>query len=332
VKAVFDPTGEFVPYLNSAGGQIPLIQYDLYTFSLTGGGMLLWTTADFPITAPTDAYWNAPSVFAPGTLWFSGMTWLPKVLDAEDNKATAHWKIGLDSDTWQVKIAPRPFDLATGNPFPDMIGDVPILQAAAAGALDSADVIVSRAYFAAVPIWPIPVIGLAPIGVVHIFRGLMGEADVTTSSLYLNINDYKSLLGQQMPRNLYQGSCRHLLYDIGCTLNAADFTEAGTAGVGSTQAVIVSSIGAPPGSGTYQLGTMTFTSGANEGVSRLISQWAVGQGFFAMLNPFPYPVSIGDAFSVTAGCDKQQSTCSAFNNLLNFGGDSYIPAPEVSLG
>ena len=72
------------------------------------------------------------------------------------------------------------------------------------------------------------------------------------------------------------------------------------------------------------------TSGLNAGFSRLVSNWSAG--VFALLSPFPYDVVPGDAFSVTAGCDRSMATCTAFANLVNFGGEPFIPVPEVSVG
>ena len=316
--------------INGSGGLVPIVKFDLYTISLAGGGLLTYTTADFRITAANNTIWDAPKIDGSGNLWTPGITWEPKVLDPSTSKAIAHWKTGLDTDQWQFAIAPRPFDIMTGAPFPDTIGGMPWLQAAKSGALDNADVIVSRAYFAAMPTHPIPVVGLSPVGCLTIFRGMAGEVDCTTSAAYVTCNDYKSLLSQQMPRNVYQGSCRHRVYDSRCTLNAATYTKTGAAAAGTTRGNIVASVAAPGGSATFTLGTLTMTSGNNAGFSRMVARWSGSA--FALLNPFPFDVAVGDTFSVTAGCDKTQATCTLFSNINNFGGYPYIPIPEVSLG
>lgn len=319
-----------VSLLNAAGGANPLVQFDLYTFNLVNGGQLLYTTAPFPITAPDATIWNAPNING-GTLWYSGITWQPKILDPTESRPTAHWKVGLDSDNWQCAILPRPFDLITGAAWPDTIGGLPWLQAAAAGILDYADVIISRAYFAAMPTWPIPVAGLPPVGTITIFRGIVGEVDITTSGAYLTINDYKSLLTQQAPTNVYQSGCRHRVFDSRCGLAAASYTGSGSAGAGSTRTTILTGISAPSGSGTWQLGTVSMTSGLNAGFSRLVSSWD-GSTTLTLLNPMPFAIATGDTFTITAGCDKTQATCNLFGNINNFGGEPYIPAPELSLG
>lgn len=319
-----------VALLAAAGGLTPLVQFDLYTFTLVGGGQLLYTTADFAILAPDATIWNAPTLDGSGTLWTPGMTWAPFMIDAARSRVTAKWKTGLDADSWPVSIMPRPFDLISGALFPDQIGSVPWLNAALGGALDNADVIVSRAYFSAMPTHPIPVAGLAPVGTLILFRGQVGQIDFTGSTAVVTINDYKAMLSQQMPQQLYQASCKNRLFDARCTLSAATFTKTGTAASGSTKASIVAVVAAPGGSATFTLGTLTMTSGFNAGFSRLVSNW--DGAAFALLNPFPFTLAAGDTFSVTAGCNKTQAQCALFANSANFRAETYIPVPEISLG
>ena len=316
--------------INNAGGVNALVQWDIYTILLTGGGLLTYTTAPFDIYAADNTIWNAPNYAGTGTLWSSGLTWHPKVLDTGDSQALGHWKVGLDSDSFQFKIAPRSFDLFSGAAFPDQIGSTAWLAAARAGALDGAFVYWDRAYFAAVPTHPIPVKGLSPVGTLVMQRGIVGQIDFSTTAAFVTVNDFKSLLSQQMPRNIYQASCRNRLFDNRCTLNAATYTKTGTASAGSTSGNIVATVAAPGGTATFALGTLTMTSGLNAGLSRMVHGWDGAN--FNLLNPLPYAVAPGDTFSVTAGCRKSQPDCTAFDNLANFAANPYVPPPEVSIG
>ena len=46
----------------------------------------------------------------------------------------------------------------------------------------------------------------------------------------------------------------------------------------------------------------------------------------------PYPLTVGDAYSVSAGCDRLFGTCKArYNNVVNFRGEPYIPGQDVIL-
>lgn len=331
-------------YLNGmvTGGGAPsgatLFQFDTYTITTIGGVTLLYTTANFPITAPSSTIFDAPKIGGVGNLWFAGMKWAPFAIDDSSTRATAHWKVGLGSDSWQVKFAPRSSDLLTDAVFPDRIGNVPWIQAAASGMLDDADCVVARAYFSSMPDYDPSqggsqaITGFVPLGTIIVFRGYLGQVDLTSSTATLTVNDYRQLLQQQMPRNLYGASCRHRLGDARCTVSLAGFTAAATAAAGSTQAIITASaaVTAPGGSGTFANGVLTMTGGANAGFSRFVTSWT-GGNVFGLLSPFPYAIAAGNTFTVSAGCNKTMSNCTAFSNLANFGGEPYIPPPETVL-
>lgn len=312
---------------------VVITQFDLYTISLFNGLVLTFTTADFPIGAPDNTIFSAPKIFGSGDLWFAGIKWIPMTIDTGNDSTQGHWKVGLDSDQWLFTIAPRLIDPTTGTLSSEMIGSATFLNALRSGAFDNADVVVSRAYFSSMPTHPIPPTGAVPIGTVVIFRGIVGELNLNTTSATITVKDYKSLLSMQMPRNVYQASCRHQLYDNRCSLLQSSFSRTGVIDTGSNRNTIKSTvnIAAPAGSGTFILGRLIFTSGLNNGFSRLITTWD-GLTSFSVLNPFPYAVDVGDTFTVTAGCNKKQSTCVAFGNSDNFGGNRFIPLPEVVLG
>jgi len=312
---------------------VTVVQFDLYTISLYNGFVLTFTTADFAISAPNTSIFSAPKIFGAGELWFAGMKWVPMVLDTGNDSSQGHWKVGLDTDQWTFTISPRLIDPMTGAPSSETVGSASFLYALRSGAFDNADIVVSRAYFATMPNHPIPPTGAVPLGTVIIFRGIVGDIALTTSSATITVRDYKSLLSMQMPRNVYQASCKNQLYDNRCSLLQATYSLTGTAIATSTRVTVVASaaVSAPSGSGTFVLGRLIFTSGLNIGCSRLITAWD-GLAKFALLHPFPYSVSAGDTFTVTAGCDKKQSTCALFNNQNNFRGDRFIPLPEVVLG
>jgi hypothetical protein len=56
-----------------------------------------------------------------------------------------------------------------------------------------------------------------------------------------------------------------------------------------------------------------------------------GSGVFILTQPLPYAPAASDAFTVYPGCDKSQRTCQLkFNNIANFAGFPYVPAPETA--
>lgn len=291
--------------------------YDLYTITLFNGVVLRFTTADF------DILYN-------GSLYSSGGV----RVDQKSNKVVAHWKVGLDVDTWVVVLMPRPVDPITGVTFPDTIGDMPFIQAAHSGWLSNADFQVDRCYFSPIPTWPMPPTGAVALGARTIFAGTVDEVDCTDLVVILNCNDYRNLLTISMPRNFYQAQCSHTLFDVGCnadgTMVRSSFAVNGSAKAGSTQGQIVSpGLAAPGGSGTYALGRIIMTGGQNAGFSRTVASWDAVNFIMKLVNPFPFTIVAGDTFSASAGCDFQRTTCIKFNNLLNFRGFPFIPNPET---
>jgi hypothetical protein len=306
---------------------------DLYTFAfagnVNGGAPLLYTTADVDIAVPypggawlveTGAPLAAPPVATGTTTWSSSLVYFDQLM----NKAYGHWKIGLDVDTWQVICTPTP--QAT-------IGNQGFLAALRAGALDGAVVAVDRAFIdnrAGLRYAP----SLTPLGVVNIFTGRVAEVDLGRSNAVISINSHLELLNQNMPRNLYQAACRWTLFDSACGLAAATFRTSGTVAAvpapNSNQ--LQATLAAPNGSGTYALGRIAMTSGANEGFSRGVRAWSAGSpATLTLMTPFPFPVAVGDAFDAYPGCDKLLTTCEAFTNQVNFGGMPFVPAPEAAV-
>jgi uncharacterized phage protein (TIGR02218 family) len=288
------------------------VDIDCYWFKLAGA----------PLGISNLFYSAGPiGVAAGGFTWTTGPTF-----DQDKAKAVGHWKVGLDVDQWQVVIAPRNVDLLSGQSWPDSIGTQPWLAAAQAGALDGAEVQVDRAF---APLWPVAGTNfLSPTGVVTIFYGRVAELDVGRSQAVMTLNSTLKVLTNPLPRNLFQASCVHTLFDQGCTLQASSFAVAGTV-TSSSGSSLGSTVAAPAGSGTFALGRIVMVSGASAGFARLVRSWVPGT--FTLAAPFPFGTAPGDGFLAYPGCDKQYGTCGRFQNTANFGGCLSIPVPETAV-
>lgn len=289
---------------------------DLYQFALSDGATFLrYTTADADVS-------------------YNGSTWTSKgpFFDSIQSKSTAHWKTGLDVDTWTVVVAPLATDPVTGAAFPNTIYGQPWLQAVRAGALDGAVVDVHRAYWASVPTWPVAAPGkLVPTYVLaDLFAGRVAAVDLTRTEAFVSINSHIEVLTRQMPKNVWQPGCRHTLFDVGCTLARASFAFAGTVGAVATNGQFNTNLA--QADGYFSLGSLTWLTGGNVGFSRSIRNYLSASGAVTLLAPMPFAVQTGDTFTAYAGCDKQLSTCTnKFANAVNFGGEPYIPAPELAI-
>ena len=74
-----------------------------------------------------------------------------------------------------------------------------------------------------------------------------------------------------------------------------------------------------------------FTTGLNTGLQRTIKAYTNGSpSNFTLISPFPNVPTIGDSFTIYAGCDKSMATCTArFSNLVNFRGTPFVPAADI---
>jgi hypothetical protein len=306
------------PALQTLINSEAFLQFDVYTFTLSGGGLLLLTDATFDISDGGINLWPRNG---------------PIILD-DQSPQRGHWKCGLDVDTWSLALAPRSSDPLTGAAFPDKIGGQPMLSAIRSGALDGADVLVQRAFFPEPSLGASTLIstrGVVPTGFLTWFRGLVSDVESAGGTATVLIQDHRVLFADQMPRNIYQAGCEHTLYDSGCKLSAAAFAKTGTVTSAASRKSFATSTPAPGGSGDYTLGRVMFTSGANSGLIRMIRFWD-GATFIETVSPFPHAVTVGDHVTMYPGCPKTTTACTAFGNLVNFGGDPFIPPPTVTGG
>jgi uncharacterized phage protein (TIGR02218 family) len=218
---------------------------------------------------------------------------------------------GVNVDSQQVTIFAR---------TADTIGGVPFLQAMQQGLLDGAGIQRERAFFAS---W-----GSAPIGSVILFKGRVGQIDsIGRTSAQVTVASDLVLLDIDMPRNVYQANCQHVLYDAMCGVAAGTYSAQGSVGAGSTQ----TQIQWPGANSSYQQGTLTFSSGANTGVAATIK--AAGVGWLQLAYPLPNAPSVGDGFAAAFGCDHTLATCqSRFGNFSRFRGFPFVPPPQIMTG
>lgn len=260
---------------------------DLYTFTLIGAQTLRYTGSEGMITV--------------GGHVFDGNSVLIE-------RGSTRTVMGVEVDTLDLRIKALPTHTLQG---------ASLLQAMKSGALDGAKVTVERCFM---PTW-----GDASLGTVLLFSGKVADMEVGRFEASLRVNSELDLLNIKMPRNVYQPGCLNTLFDGACSLVKSGFGVAGTASGGSSTATVLCGLSNP--AGWFDLGTITFTSGANAGVSRSIKQYT--PGVIQLMNPLVTAPAPGDTFTAYAGCDKQQATCSGkFSNLANFRGFPYVPAPE----
>lgn len=272
---------------------------DLFLFTLGGGQQLRYCSGERDIT------WDS-------NLWSAGGTSGPYFI-REGSNARCHWKTGVEVDTLVFDVMPG-VATVSGLAFP---------VAVQKGVFDGAELTLYRAFM--------PSYGDTAEGTVIMFAGRIAEIEIGNSLITFNVNSHLELLNQKLPRNLYQAGCINTLFDTACGLNAQAFSINGVTVSGSAAHTINTALAA--NTGYFDLGKITFTSGANNGISRSVKAYVKGTpGFLSLMSPLPSVPATGDTFKLYPGCDKQQNTCSGkFANITRFRGFPYIPENETAV-
>ena len=160
-------------------------------------------------------------------------------------------------------------------------------------------------------------------------KGSLGEVKRTGLAFSAEIRGLAHYLNQPKGR-LYQFACDADLGDHRCGVdltnpalratgaimiaaNARAFTAAGLASVAN---------------GFFNRGLVTFSSGANVGRSMEVRTHTLAAGIATidLWQPLAHTPQPGDTFTITAGCDKQFTTCrDRFSNAANFRGFPHMP-------
>jgi hypothetical protein len=277
--------------------------YSIYKFTFAFGQVLYIADSDYPLTIG-------------GQLYSGGLIIKRSSFDQTND---------LSVQRLTLTVSPQ-FDYPGGPPT---VGGYAFLASVRQGLFDAAVVNWSK-LFLPFPspsnyyTWP-DTVTYAPV---PWFTGLTADSQAGRQSAVLQVDSTISLLNVQMPRNLIQSGCSHILYDAGCTLNKASFRVSGSCS--GSPGVLSFNTNLTQADHYHDLGVITFTSGANNGLSRTVRSFAHTSGVVTLLLPLPSAPTAGDTFTILPGCDKQQATCSTkFSNLAHFRGFPYVPVPET---
>jgi uncharacterized phage protein (TIGR02218 family) len=166
--------------------------------------------------------------------------------------------------------------------------------------------------------------------------GSIGEVSRGRTAFKAEFRSAAHALNQDVGR-AFSKVCDADLGDSRCTV---DLDNSQYRGSGYVSAVIGDGLFEVSGlddfdDGWFSDGLFTFTSGANVTVAKEVrhhTKLAAGGIMIELLEPQPFIVAVGDAFFITAGCDKTAQTCQdKFDNLVNFRGFPFIPGNDVIL-
>ncbi|MGE0851151.1 MAG: DUF2163 domain-containing protein [Hyphomicrobiaceae bacterium] len=161
--------------------------------------------------------------------------------------------------------------------------------------------------------------------------GSLGEVRRAGSAFAAEVRGLAHYL-QQPKGRLFQYACDADLGDARCSVDLDDpaFKGAGTVVAATSPRHITAGGLAAFADGLFTRGLLTFTSGANAGRAQEVRRHAAGApATIELWQPFAHAIAPGDAFDITAGCDKQFATCKArFGNGVNFRGFPHMPGND----
>ncbi|MFW0776986.1 MAG: DUF2163 domain-containing protein [Rickettsiales bacterium] len=170
-------------------------------------------------------------------------------------------------------------------------------------------------------------------GALKLRRGWLGEVSLHKQQFVAEVRGLTQRLSQTIGE-LYSPSCRATLGDHRCKVVLSGHTVTGSVtSVGSTQEFFDTA--RTEESGLFTFGLITFTSGANNGLSMEIKEYyynVSSGGRIILALPVPYSIDSGDTYSLSKGCDKTITTCfERFDNVVNFRGEPNVPGIDRML-
>lgn len=162
-------------------------------------------------------------------------------------------------------------------------------------------------------------------GSLAIKKGYIGEITIKNGLFVADLKGVSIKLDNNMAQ-LFTPSCRAVFGDNKCGLDIEAYTFSGSVtGVDSRQSFGDSSRSEVRD--YFTNGVVSFSSGANAGLSMEVRLYNAGQ--FELVLPMPYEIEIGDEYTAIAGCNKSFKTCcDRYNNAINFLGEPHVPGMD----
>ncbi len=169
-------------------------------------------------------------------------------------------------------------------------------------------------------------------GALKLRRGWLGEVSLHKHQFVAEVRGLAQRLSQTIGE-LFSPSCRATLGDSRCTVNLAAHTVSGSVTTVISNQQFIDSARTEL-SGIFSAGIVVFTSGANNGLAIEVKEYnkLTSGGQILLTLPMPFPIAIGDSYTMSKGCDKTTDTCfNRFSNIANFRGEPSVPGLDKML-
>lgn len=163
----------------------------------------------------------------------------------------------------------------------------------------------------------------------YITAGKIGDITYNKDFFQAEFRSISQLL-QRPVGEVTSETCRARLGDNRCKVDLSAFTFSGTVEIVFSNNNQFLSSDVTQAQDYFKYGFVTFTSGANVGLS--VEVKSNSNGLVLLQLPLPYPMQAGDTFSILAGCDGYLATCrDKFNNIKNMRAEPYAPTQDQVL-
>lgn len=125
-----------------------------------------------------------------------------------------------------------------------------------------------------------------------------------------------------------QPKCSYQFGSAQCGVNLASYTLTATVATVTDNGKFTITVSNPSGF-NFTHGKVAFTSGDNAGYVDWARNWTYGTSLVDLVNGAPFAIQVGDALTISAGCDQSRSGpfgCKHYNNVNRFPGQDYTPA------
>ncbi|MEE7456256.1 beta-tubulin [Methylorubrum populi] len=163
----------------------------------------------------------------------------------------------------------------------------------------------------------------------------LGEIRQSGSAFVAELRGLMHRLDAQTGRS-FRAACDAQVGDSRCRVSLADprYHAAGTVGAALESGRLAVALAGDFAAGWFSGGRLAWEGGANAGHAADLRTHLHGGGgtILELWEPPPRPAMAGDAFRLTAGCDKRLATCrDKFANALNFQGFPHMPGNDFVL-
>lgn len=197
-----------------------------------------------------------------------------------------------------------------------------------AGNVTEADIMAGLYDFAEIEIFQVNYNDITQ-GNLKLRRGWLGEVSIINQQFVAEVRGLTQRLSQTIGE-LYSASCRATFADSRCKIDPTTYTVTGTVSRVASNREFVDFTRTETSS-LFNFGKITFSSGANNGLSMEVKEFISG-GKVILVLPMPYSINAGDSYSMIQGCDKTLQTCTGqYNNVVNFRGEPHVPGLDSML-